>query len=234
MGATLLGGLPVVYICENNLYGMSVPFHQRCVEMAGQASNIEDVAERAVAYRMPSEIVDGQDALAVRAAVKRAVDRARTAGCPTLIEAKTYRYYGHSFSDQRAYRTRDEERAWRERDPIELFSRRLVDAGGVTAEEADGVRSAARETIEAATRFAQESPLPDVSELYDNVYVEPDAAERQAQVESEEALRAKIHPAEDALRAKFRASAGADFRSVLPKVGKEETEAIEREHGVRV
>src|SRR5207249_2582897 len=88
MGATLLGGLPVVYICENNLYGMSVPFHQRCVEMAGQASNIEDVAERAAAYRMPSAIVDGQDVLAVRAAVQEAVRRARAGNGPTFIEAK--------------------------------------------------------------------------------------------------------------------------------------------------
>src|SRR5437588_6324200 len=103
MGATLFGGLPVVYICENNLYGMSVPFHDRCVEIAGQACKIEHVADRASAYRIPAEIVDGQDVLAVRAAVKRAADRARTAGCPTRIEAKTYPYYGHSFRNQAAY-----------------------------------------------------------------------------------------------------------------------------------
>lgn len=234
MGASLLGGLPVVYICENNLYGMSVPFHQRCVELAGQASNIEDVAERGSAYRMPSEIVDGQDVLAVREAVLRAVERARSGGGPTLIEAKTYRYYGHSFSDQRAYRTRDEERSWRERDPIELFARRLVDSELATQEECDAIRAAAKESIESATRFAQESPLPDVSELYDNVYVEPDPQERAAQIKAEAELRARLRPAMTAFQERFQAAAAGDPKNVLPRLGKAETEALVQEFGVRV
>src|SRR5207253_36943 len=140
MGATLFGGLPIVYICENNLYGMSVPFHGRCVELAGQACKIEHVADRAAAYGIPGETVDGQDVMAVREAVGRAVERARRGGGPTLVEAKTYRYYGHSFSDQRAYRTREEERAWRERDPVELFGRRLIDEELYTAAEVEAIR----------------------------------------------------------------------------------------------
>jgi 2-oxoisovalerate dehydrogenase E1 component len=234
MGATLFGGLPVVYICENNLYGMSVPFHASSVDLAGQASSIEHVAERAAAYRMPAEIVEGQDVLAVRAAVRQAVSRARSGGGPTFIEAKTYRYYGHSFSDQRAYRTREEERAWRERDPIELFRRRLIDADLFAAEELDAIQAGARETIEQATRFAQASPLPDVGELYDNVYVEPDPAERAAETQADADLRAHIAPAADALRARFRASSGGDPTNALPRLGKEDAEAIERQHGVRV
>lgn len=227
MGATLFGGLPVVYICENNLYGMSVPFHDRSVEAAGQASKIEHVALRASAYGMPGEIVDGQDVMAVREAVGRAVARARRGEGPTLIEAKTYRYYGHSFSDQRAYRTRDEERAWRERDPVELFGRRLVDEELFTAAEVEAMRQQARETIETATRFAQESPLPDVAELHDNVYVDPEPAAQQAAIAAEGVVRARVRPVEDALRVQFRESSAGDARSVLPRLGKAESDALE-------
>jgi pyruvate/2-oxoglutarate/acetoin dehydrogenase E1 component/TPP-dependent pyruvate/acetoin dehydrogenase alpha subunit len=234
MGATLLGGLPVVYICENNLYGMSVPFHHRSVELAGQACSIEDAAERAAAYRMPAEIVDGQDVLAVRAAVRRAVERARRRGGPTFIEAKTYRYYGHSFSDQRAYRTREEERFWRERDPITLFGQRLSESGILTAEEVEAVRRQAHESIEEATRLAQEAPLPDVSELYDNVYVTPDLQERAQQVEAEAQVRARVRPVEEALREKFRETTGGDPKNVLPRLNKAESEALEADFGVRV
>jgi pyruvate/2-oxoglutarate/acetoin dehydrogenase E1 component/TPP-dependent pyruvate/acetoin dehydrogenase alpha subunit len=234
MGAALLGGLPVVYICENNLYGMSVPFYGRCVELAGQASSVEHVADRAPAYAMPGEIIDGQDVLAVRAAVKRAVERAREGRGPTLIEAKTYRNYGHSFSDQRAYRTREEEKAWRERDPIEQFIHRLTEGKVLTSEEAEAVRTEARERIEAATRFAQESPLPEVSELYDNVYVEPDPDERAEQVRAEAAVRAKLHPVEDAFRARFRAAVGPDSKEVLPKLLKAPQEAFEQELNTRI
>src|SRR5438093_10664598 len=145
---------------------------------------------------MPAEIVDGKDVMAVRAAVKRAVERARQAGCPTLIETKTYRYYGHSFSDQRAYRTRDEERFWRERDPITLFGGRLAESGILTAEEVEAVRRQAHASIEEATRLAQEAPLPDVSELYDNVYVPPDPEERGREVAAEAQVRARVRPAE--------------------------------------
>src|SRR5437764_1502371 len=195
MGATLLGGLPVVYICENNRYGMSVPFHESGVDGAASASKIPHVAQRAAAYGMPGEIVDGQDVLAVREVVERAVERARSGGGPTLIEAKTYRYYGHSINDQRAYRTRDEERQWRERDPIELFARRLIEAEVMSETEVQAVRDRAKETIEESVRFAQSSPLPHVSELKDNVYVDPDPAELRAQIEAERPILARVRAA---------------------------------------
>src|SRR5437899_401696 len=153
MGATLLGGLPVVYICENNRYGMSVPFHEAGVEGSAFASKIPHVAQRATAYGIPGEIVDGQDVLAVREVVERAVARARSGGGPTLIEAKTYRYYGHSINDPRAYRTREEEREWRQRDPIELFAARLIEAGILTAAEVQAVHDRSKATIEEAVRF---------------------------------------------------------------------------------
>jgi TPP-dependent pyruvate/acetoin dehydrogenase alpha subunit len=118
MGSALLGGLPVVYICENNRYGMSVPFHDKSVEDASCACKLQNVADRAAAYGMPSEIVDGMDVLAVREAVLRAVERARKGDGPTLVEAKTYRWFGHSISDQRIYRTKEEEAEWKAKDPI--------------------------------------------------------------------------------------------------------------------
>ena len=108
-----LWNLPVIFVAENNLYGMSVPW--------AKASKRQNIAERAVAYDIPGEVVDGMNVLEVRSAVKRAVERARRGEGPTLIEAKTYRYYyGHSHSDPRAYRTREEEAIWRDRAPIKV------------------------------------------------------------------------------------------------------------------
>jgi 2-oxoisovalerate dehydrogenase E1 component len=234
MGATLLGGLPVIYICENNKYGMSVPFHEVGVEGAAHASKIPNVADRASAYGMPGEIVDGQDVLAVREVVEQAVERARAGGGPTLIEAKTYRYYGHSINDQRAYRTRDEEREWRQRDPIELFARRLIEAELFSEAEIQAIRDRSKATIEESVRFSQESPLPDVSELTDNVYVAPDPVELKAQIAAEAPVRTRVRAAEDAMRQRFRATTGADAKNVLPRLEKAESEALEKEFGVRV
>jgi pyruvate/2-oxoglutarate/acetoin dehydrogenase E1 component/TPP-dependent pyruvate/acetoin dehydrogenase alpha subunit len=234
MGATLFEGLPVVYICENNLYGMSVPFHEKGVDGAARASSIPHVAQRAAAYGLPAEIVDGQDILAVREVVSRAVERARGGGGPTLIEAKTYRYYGHSINDQRAYRTREEEAAWRQRDPIELFAHRLIEAELYSPEEIDALRAHARATIDEATEFARRSPLPEVSELHDNVYVEPDTHARAEQIAAETRLRERIRPIEGELRRRFRESSGRDAKSVLPRLTRAEAEELEKQHGVPV
>lgn len=231
MGASLFCGLPVVYICENNQYGMSVPFNTSSVEGLHCASKISHVADRAAAYPMHGVIVDGQDVLAVRAAVEEAVERARSGGGPTLVECKTYRYYGHSLSDARAYRTRDEERQWRERDPIEIFARRMTEGGVFSQEEVDAIRAKGKAVIEESIRFALDSPLPDPSELFDNVYVDPDPAEVHTQIETERALLAKVKPAEQAFYAKFHASDPSD---VLPKVTKDEQEALQSEYGLRI
>ena len=110
--------LPLVAIIENNLYGMSVPFSGSGVEGTTRAANIEDIAVRAAAYDVGAMIVDGQDVVAVFLAVQKAVEKARREFEMTIIEAKTYRWYGHSRSDPRAYRTKEEEKAWNERDPI--------------------------------------------------------------------------------------------------------------------
>ena len=154
--------LPVVYICENNLYGMSVPFNA--------VTKRKDVYQRAVAYDIPGESVDGMDVLAVREAVARAVERARKGEGPSLVEAKTYRWYGHSRSDPRIYRTREEEAEWKKRDPIVQFRQKLLDAKWATAEQLDAIEAGAVAAVEKATEFAFASPEPDPSELYDGLY----------------------------------------------------------------
>ena len=174
--------LPVVYIVENNLYGMSVPF--------AKASSVPNVADRAPAYAMPAEVVDGMDVLAVHQAVRRAAERARRGEGPTLIECKTYRWFGHSRSDPRVYRTKEEEKEWRERDPIQRLARRLVEAGVATQEEVDAVLAHAQEAIERATEFALSSPMPDPSEVANDVYA-PDFW-TPAMVEAERALRERV------------------------------------------
>jgi len=157
--------LPVVYIIENNLYGMSVSTKRACA--------VSSISDRASGYGMPGVTVDGQDVLAVREAVREAVARARADEGPTLIEAQTYRYYGHSRSDPRKYRTREEEDHYRtERDPITLFKRRLLDEKTASAGELEALEKSVAGAIEAATAFALESPYPDQSELYDFLYVE--------------------------------------------------------------
>jgi len=171
MGAALLCGLPIVYICENNLYGMSVPFHNKSVECAGRASAIERISERAAAYGMPGITIDGMDVFAVKEAVTEAVERARNGDGPTLIEAETYRWFGHSSSDQRIYRTREEEKEWKERDPITVLRKKLLGWEMATEAELGAIEKKALDTIEAATQFAIDSPYPLVSELMDDVYV---------------------------------------------------------------
>lgn len=226
MGSALLCGLPVVYICENNLYGMSVPFHAKSVECAGQASRIEDIAIRALAYGIPGVIVDGMDVLAVRKAVKQAIDLARKESIPTLIECKTYRWYGHSSSDQRAYRTREEEAQWRERDPIIVLRKKLTEFGIATEEEMDEIEQMAVKTIEEATKFALESPYPDVSELYDDIYVPVDKVKLAAEVKAEQQRLPKIKEIE----AEVRKVAG----SVLPKLKPSDAKEIEAKYGVPI
>lgn len=154
--------LPVVFVCENNLYAMSVPW--------SYASSVPNAADRAASYQMPGLIVDGMDVEAVYEAAKQAIDRARRGEGPSLIEAKTYRWYGHSRSDPRAYRSREEERQWKERDPIITLRTKLLDRGA-TVKDVDQCEQRAREALERATRFAlYESPDPAPEDLLADLY----------------------------------------------------------------
>jgi len=156
--------LPVVYICENNLYGMSVSVERACA--------LEEIYPRAQSYAMPGFPVDGQRVLEVRRMVLEAAGRARNGEGPTLIEAKTYRYRGHSRSDPRKYRTKEEEQYWHERDPIKLFSAELMKDKVLTKKAFDQLQGEVDAAIAAAEKFAvEESPYPDPSGVCDDVYV---------------------------------------------------------------
>jgi len=164
--------VPLVAIIENNLYGMSVPFSGSEIENTLCASNIEHIAQRAVAYNVPAMIVDGQDVVAVFQAVRKAVRHARETGTMTMIECKTYRWYGHSRSDPRAYRTKAEEKAWHQRDPITVLRDKLASEGLCTDEELDKIKDTAFATIETATQFGIDSPWPNPADLTKDVYVD--------------------------------------------------------------
>lgn len=175
--------LPVIYVVENNLYGMSVPF--------AKASKLPDVAARVCAYDMPGEVVNGMDVFAVRAAVRKAVERARRGKGPSLVECKTYRWFGHSRSDPCVYRTREEEEEWKKLDPISTLKARLLAEGIATDDELGQVEAQAVSNIRAATSFALNAPWPSPAELYDDVYVicKPTSSE----IEEERRLRQAVH-----------------------------------------
>ncbi|OAJ73518.1 pyruvate dehydrogenase [Brevibacillus sp. SKDU10] len=155
--------LPVIFFCENNQYGMSGPV----TEMV----NIENIADRSKAYGIPGVVVDGNDLLAVMNAVAEAAERARRGEGPTLIEAKTYRYKGHSKSDAKKYRTREEELDWRKnRDCIKRLQDVLIEKGLLTQEQAKEIEQQAKKEIEDAVMFAEKSPMPSLDTLEEDVY----------------------------------------------------------------
>ncbi|HUN06541.1 MAG TPA: thiamine pyrophosphate-dependent dehydrogenase E1 component subunit alpha [Aggregatilineales bacterium] len=155
--------LPVIFLCENNQYAMSMPMPK--------AFNIEKISDRAAGYGIPGETVDGNEVLAVYEAVKKAADRARRGEGPSLIESVTYRYKGHSKSDKQAYRTRDEVNDWMEnRDPIKRFGALLTTAGITSEAEATGMRDVALGIIDRSVEFSDNSPTPDVAGLMEGVY----------------------------------------------------------------
>jgi pyruvate/2-oxoglutarate/acetoin dehydrogenase E1 component/TPP-dependent pyruvate/acetoin dehydrogenase alpha subunit len=198
--------VPLVAIIENNLYGMSVPFCGSEVKGTLRASNIVDIAVRGAAYDVPAVIVDGQDVVAVFLAVRAAVERARKDCRMTMIEAKTYRWYGHSRSDPREYRTKAEEKCWRERDPIIVLSQKLLEEKLCTQEELDKIKDKAFSTIETATKFAMDSPWPNPADVAKDVYVEENYP--QELIESEKAMAAKVMEATNAF-SEIVASSGA-------------------------
>jgi pyruvate dehydrogenase E1 component alpha subunit len=154
--------LPVIYICENNQYGMGTS--------QTRAMSISSVAKKADAYGIANEFVDGMDVLAVREATERAIERARKDSLPTLLEIRCYRFMGHSMSDPGKYRTSDEIKKYQERDPIVLFRESLTDAKIITDKDYEEIENRAKEAVEKALKFADESPLPDEKELFTDVY----------------------------------------------------------------
>ncbi len=156
--------LPVIFICENNQYAMSMS--------TARSMPVTRVADRAPAYNIPGETVDGMDAVAVYQAVHHAVERAREGGGPILLEMLTYRYKGHSKSDKQLYRTKEEVQKWMQKDPIPRFQGWLIEQGYLTEAEGQAIEEKADAAIEEAIAFAHVQPDPSPANLLDYVYFE--------------------------------------------------------------
>ncbi len=154
--------LPVVFICENNQYAMGTPLYRTL--------SVEDVAVRARGYPMESEIVNGDDVLEMRDAVRRAVERARKDHLPFFIEAKTYRFRGHSVADPAKYRTREEVQKWMERDPIIVLAQRIQSLGIASADQLRALDDEAKAQVQDAVEFAEQSPFPAPETVDEYVY----------------------------------------------------------------
>jgi len=160
--------LPAIFLCENNLYAVTTP--------VAQTLAVKDVATRAQAYDMPGIIADGQDAVAVFAAVSEAVKRARAGLGPSLVEAKTYRYLEHSVGmriPRGAYRSDEEIAQWQRRDPIAIHRSALISNGVAGEQEVIEIEAQVRVEIDAALEFARQSEFPEAAEAFDNLYTNP-------------------------------------------------------------
>ena len=155
--------LPVVFVCENNVYAMGTRI--------SNVTAIDDIAERAGGYGMPGIVVDGNDVVAVYSAAKRAVRRARDGGGPTLVECKTYRHKGHSRFDPAKYRPAEEVEEWMRRDPILRFKTKLTQEGVITEEEAENIDREVIGAVDKSAEFATESPFPAPEEALEDVLV---------------------------------------------------------------
>jgi len=156
--------LPVVFICENNQYAESTPrkVHQK----------VKDVADRAAAFNIPGVVMDGMDVFDVYKKTGEAIDRVRAGGGPILLEAKTYRFWGHYVGDPQVYRTKEEVEEWRKRDPILMFRERVVKEGKISVGELDAIEAGVKKEIEAAIEFARQSPEPELESALQDIFTE--------------------------------------------------------------
>ncbi len=162
VNAAAIWNLPIVFVCENNLYAASTPVQA--------VVRTETVADRARGYGLPGLTIDGNDVLAVLQATQQAVARARAGQGPTLIECLTYRQCGHSRSDPRTYRAREEEAAWKLKDPIDQYRAWLMATQSVDEARFTGIQAEVEQTIREAIAFAENSPLPDPDSIYTDVF----------------------------------------------------------------
>jgi pyruvate dehydrogenase E1 component alpha subunit len=162
----VLWQLPVVFICENNYYAMGTSIER--------TSKVLDIYPLADAYGMPGDSVDGMSCEEVHRAIERAVRRAREGGGPTFLEIKTYRYRGHSMSDPAKYRTKEELEEYKIKDPINVVLKTILDNKYATEEQIEQINEKVKMEVDESVQFAEESPWPDDSELYKDVYVEDD------------------------------------------------------------
>ncbi|MFQ5695021.1 MAG: thiamine pyrophosphate-dependent dehydrogenase E1 component subunit alpha [Terriglobia bacterium] len=154
--------LGIVYVVQNNLWAESVPLRLQ--------SAAQTLADKALGYGMPGVVVDGNNVLAVREAAQEAIRRARSGRGPTLLECKTYRWYGHSEIDPAKYRPKKEVEHWKRLDPVGRFERRLKDEGALSEEGRKKIEAEIKREIEEAVAFAEASPYPDPKEVHDHIY----------------------------------------------------------------
>ena len=167
MNMAALWNLPVLYVCENNLYGIGTRIDR--------STAVIDQYKRACGYNMPADQVDGQDVEVVYEAAQKAIDHVRSGKGPFFLELMTYRYRGHSMSDSNAYRQKDEERMWSERDPIMILRDRLIEAGDITLDDFKQMDTEVLDEIEdEVVKFAEESPDPDPKDVMKYVVAEND------------------------------------------------------------
>jgi len=167
MNLAALWKLPVFFLVENNLYGMGTSVERHSAQT--------DLSKKAEGYGITGARVDGMDVIAVREGVAEGLRQAREEQRPTLLEAFTYRYRGHSAADPEVYREREEVEEWQEKDPIETFSRRCIEAGVLGEREVEQVRDEAEETVVAAVEFADASPEPALESMYEALYARTEA-----------------------------------------------------------
>lgn len=158
--------LPVIFIIENNQYAMGTSIER--------TSNVTDLSKLGLSFEMPSETVDGMRPEAVCEAIERAAERGRKGEGPTLLDIKTYRYKGHSMSDPQKYRTKEEVAEYQEQDPIEYVLRKIRENKWLSENEIEAIESEIKNVVEESVQFAENSPYPDASELYKDVYVQED------------------------------------------------------------
>ncbi|HLG11704.1 MAG TPA: thiamine pyrophosphate-dependent enzyme, partial [Dehalococcoidia bacterium] len=157
MNLAKLWGLPVLFICENNLYAMGTAL--------SVTHSVTDIAFKGQAYGVPGQAVDGMDVVAVESATKLAAERIRKGGGPELLEMRTYRFRGHSLADPELYRSKEEVQRWMERDPIPAFEKRLRDTGQLTQAGRDEIEEDVKREVEAAVEFAEAGPWEAIEDL---------------------------------------------------------------------
>jgi len=164
LNMSVLWKTPTIFFCENNLYGMGVPF---------KASLSTEIPKLAAAYNMPAVSVDGMDVLAVHAAMQKAVEHSRTGNGPYFVEAMTYRYRGHSMADPELYRLKDEIEQYRSRDAIERLKGQMQEAGYLDESKLQALAERVEKTVDDSVEFAEKSPQPGIDTLFDHLTKEP-------------------------------------------------------------
>jgi pyruvate dehydrogenase E1 component alpha subunit len=158
--------LPVLWVCENNKYGMGTSVER--------ASAVSEIRQKAEGYQIPNERIEGMDVMNVYEEAKKAIEYVRSGNGPYLLEIVTYRYMGHSMGDPERYRDKQEIEKWREEDPIGIFRKKLLSKKTATAKALDEIEERALQDAEKAVEFGEASPEPAPEALFENVYVEED------------------------------------------------------------